>query len=234
MILDEIVKNPKVEEQEEKIVNEESNNSSSSQENKSTQNQDADKQEQPKKLNKKLINKINNDLISKNLNLEIEISKLREKLKTYENDFKTQIHSFEEKGNQKVKELKEELHKKFEEEAKILKLYGAQSFFEDFLSPFLNLKTAIDFGSNSNDPNVSNYVKGFSMLFAQLEAIMENFGITKIEPKVGDVYDSNTQQIYQLEVGEKDIILKIQSIGFKLHERVIKPALVIVGKNDDK
>ncbi|MXR10069.1 nucleotide exchange factor GrpE [Mesomycoplasma hyopneumoniae] len=183
---------------------------------------------------KDLENQIQN-LTTRNITLEIEAIKLKDKIKKLEEDFKSQVKTFEEKATQKVKELKLDLQKKLENEQDLLKKYSLQPFFEDFSSPFLNLKKAISYGLISQNPEISAYVKGFEMLVNQIENVMENFGLVKIYPKIGDFFDSSVHEIYEIKTGENDKILEVVSEGYKLHDRIVKTALVVVGKpNEEK
>ncbi|AAV27354.1 nucleotide exchange factor GrpE [Mesomycoplasma hyopneumoniae] len=183
---------------------------------------------------KDLENQIQN-LTTRNITLEIEAIKLKDKIKKLEEDFKSQVKTFEEKATQKVKELKLDLQKKLENEQDLLKKYSLQPFFEDFSSPFLNLKKAISYGLISQNPEISAYVKGFEMLVNQIENVMENFGLVKIYPKIGDFFDSSVHEIYEIKTGENDKIIEVVSEGYKLHDRIVKTALVVVGKpNEEK
>ncbi|AAZ53388.2 nucleotide exchange factor GrpE [Mesomycoplasma hyopneumoniae] len=183
---------------------------------------------------KDLENQIQN-LTTRNITLEIEAIKLKDKIKKLEEDFKSQVKTFEEKATQRVKELKLDLQKKLENEQDLLKKYSLQPFFEDFSSPFLNLKKAISYGLISQNPEISAYVKGFEMLVNQIENVMENFGLVKIYPKIGDFFDSSVHEIYEIKTGENDKILEVVSEGYKLHDRIVKTALVVVGKpNEEK
>ncbi|MXR10924.1 nucleotide exchange factor GrpE [Mycoplasma hyopneumoniae] len=183
---------------------------------------------------KDLENQIQN-LTTRNITLEIEAIKLKDKIKKLEEDFKSQVKTFEEKATQKVKELKLDLQKKLENEQDLLKKYSLQPFFEDFSSPFLNLKKAISYGLISQNPEISAYVKGFEMLVNQIENVMENFGLVKIYPKIGDFFDSSVHEIYEIKTGENDKIFEVVSEGYKLHDRIVKTALVVVGKpNEEK
>ncbi|WP_348602669.1 nucleotide exchange factor GrpE [Mesomycoplasma hyopneumoniae] len=183
---------------------------------------------------KDLENQIQN-LTTRNITLEIEAIKLKDKIKKLEEDFKSQVKTFEEKATQKVKELKLDLQKKLENEQDLLKKYSLQPFFEYFSSPFLNLKKAISYGLISQNPEISAYVKGFEMLVNQIENVMENFGLVKIYPKIGDFFDSSVHEIYEIKTGENDKILEVVSEGYKLHDRIVKTALVVVGKpNEEK
>ncbi|UIF67054.1 nucleotide exchange factor GrpE [Mesomycoplasma hyopneumoniae] len=183
---------------------------------------------------KDLENQIQN-LTTRNITLEIEAIKLKDKIKKLEEDFKSQVKTFEEKATQRVKELKLDLQKKLENEQDLLKKYSLQPFFEDFSSPFLNLKKAISYGLISQNPEISAYVKGFEMLVNQIENVMENFGLVKIYPKIGDFFDSSVHEIYEIKTGENDKIIEVVSEGYKLHDRIVKTALVVVGKpNEEK
>ncbi|MXR12767.1 nucleotide exchange factor GrpE [Mycoplasma hyopneumoniae] len=183
---------------------------------------------------KDLENQIQN-LTTRNITLEIEAIKLKDKIKKLEEDFKSQVKTFEEKATQKVKELKLDLQKKLENEQDLLKKYSLQPFFEDFSSPFLNLKKAISYGLISQNLEISAYVKGFEMLVNQIENVMENFGLVKIYPKIGDFFDSSVHEIYEIKTGENDKIIEVVSEGYKLHDRIVKTALVVVGKpNEEK
>ncbi|WHF53513.1 nucleotide exchange factor GrpE [Mesomycoplasma ovipneumoniae] len=173
-------------------------------------------------------------LTTKNISLEIESLKLKDKIKKIEDDFKSQVKIFEEKAAQKVKDIKSELQAKFENDQNHIKKYSLQPFFEEFISPFLNLKKAISYGLNTENPETSSYVKGFEMLVGQIENVMENFGITKIVPEIGGFFDSSVHEVYEVSDGEKDKISDIISIGYKLHDRVVKTALVVVGNTNEQ
>lgn len=174
------------------------------------------------------------NLTTKNITLEIDAIKLKDKIKKLEEDFKLQVKTFEEKATKKVKELKNDLQKKVENETELIKKYSLQPFFEEFSSPFLNLKKAISFGTASKNSEISAYVKGFEMLVNQIENVLENFGLVKIYPKIGDFFDSSVHEIYEIIKGDKDKILDVVSPGYKLHDRIVKTALVVVGKPDDQ
>lgn len=181
---------------------------------------------------KELEHQIQN-LTTKNISLEIEAVKLKDRIKKLEDDFKNQVKNFEEKAIIKVKDLKAEMQKKLEEDTLLVKKYSLQPFFEEFLSPFINLQKAISFGKNSENSEISAYVRGFEMLSAQIEDVMLNFGLVKIVPKIGDFFDPTIHEIHQLVEGEKDKIFEVAAIGYKLHDRTIKTALVMVGKPNE-
>lgn len=171
------------------------------------------------------------EFLEKIRDLESKILKLEAQHKIAEFEFKNKIQKLEAKSSERVEEIKKELYEKAKEEKENIKKFSLQKFLESFISPFSNLKSAIDFGVSTENPAVSNYVKGFEMLYKQLENVLESFGVQKIEPKKGEPFDSHFHSVYQVEdVSNNETIIEIKSIGYKLHDRVIKPALVIVGK----
>ncbi|WP_215744636.1 nucleotide exchange factor GrpE [Mesomycoplasma hyorhinis] len=177
------------------------------------------------------VKKKNEELISQLQALESKVIRLETQAKFAEFEFKNKIQQLESKSSLKVKEIKEEVHKKMEEEKENIKKFSLQKFLESFISPFSNLKSAIDFGSDADNAAVSNYVKGFAMLYRQLEKVLESFGLEKIEPKKGAEFDSHFHSVYHVEdISNNETIIEVKSIGYKLHDRVIKPALVVVGK----
>lgn len=49
----------------------------------------------------------------------------------------------------------------------------------------------------------------------------------------GAEFDSHFHSVYHVEdISNNETIIEVKSIGYKLHDRVIKPALVVVGKNN--
>ena len=65
--------------------------------------------------------------------------------------------------------------------------------------------------------------------------VFTRYGIIAIDPKVGDKFDPNCQEaLYRqpLADGASDnTVAAITKIGYKLHERTIRPALVGVFKS---
>ena len=56
-------------------------------------------------------------------------------------------------------------------------------------------------------------------------------------PKVGDKFDSRTMNAVDTEEGEKEnLVLKVYGNGYKLHDRIVRPAMVQVSvrKVDNK
>jgi molecular chaperone GrpE len=83
-----------------------------------------------------------------------------------------------------------------------------------------------------DDPKVKNYLVGFEYIYNQLQQAMENEGVKVIPIKVGDAFNVKTMNALEAveDEGPPDRIIKILSPGYQLHDRVVKPALVVVSK----
>ncbi len=173
-----------------------------------------------KKENKKLKDEIQ-ALINQNNSLKLEnqvnIATFQEKAKTFQEKAQVEINKFKNEFETKAKADQEEFKK-----------YASQKLFESIIQPLINIEIAIMAGKNQG-PDVSAYVLGFDMLMNQLFTELESFGLTKIVPSIGENFDPELHQAFATEDGETNKILKIKKNGFKLNDRIIQPATVVIG-----
>lgn len=169
------------------------------------------------------------------VSLNEQISTLNAKVISLEIENQSNIKSFQEKAltfqnkaQEELNKFKSSLSEKLEEDKKELKKYGNQKMLEAIIEPLLNIELAIKAGSNQEGA-VSAYVTGFGMLLNQLNAELESFGVTRIVPTVGEVFNPEIHwAISTRESEDKNKILEIKKAGYKLHDRVIKPATVVI------
>ena len=59
---------------------------------------------------------------------------------------------------------------------------------------------------------------------------MENEGVVEISPKVGDKFSPDTMNAVETmeSEGEENLVLDVHVKGYKLHDRLIRPANVTV------
>ncbi|WP_051617845.1 nucleotide exchange factor GrpE [Mycoplasmopsis iners] len=173
--------------------------------------------------------KLKNDLLIKDItirNISASLSHSEEQLRLALEDVKKA------KEAQVVERLtlpKEELEK--------IKLYAMQKFFDDFLTPYSTLKMAFDAASNSDNPEVKNYTLGFNMVLNMVENVLNDYGIVEFVPQLNSEFDPETSKIIEQIVDDSqkaNTIIKVKQNGYKLHERVLKPALVIATKHSEK
>jgi molecular chaperone GrpE len=108
--------------------------------------------------------------------------------------------------------------------------YRSEGFIDNLIPALdafhIALKNPVD------DPKVKNYLVGFEYIYNQLQQAMENEGVKVIPIKVGDAFNVKTMNALEAveDEGPPDRIIKILSPGYQLHDRVVKPALVVVSK----
>lgn len=166
-------------------------------------------------------------------NLLSKIQKLESEKQLSEQIFKAKAEEMAKNAATKVEILKEEIKNKAKEDVDYKTKYAIQKLVEDLLSPLNNLYVAVETGAKSNDAAVSAYVKGFQMLISQILNTLEAHGVYAIDPKEGDLFNPefhHAQEVLEDVTFKKDQIIKVISRGYKLQDRVLKPAIVIVAK----
>jgi molecular chaperone GrpE len=119
--------------------------------------------------------------------------------------------------------LKREMDKKVSEIGDFAKI----SLLTDLIPIIDNFCKAIE--HVPEDQKDKDWVVGVFHIKKQLEDFMAQNGLEKIET-VGQPFDHNLHEAVGQEEGEKDIVLKEVSSGYKLNGQVIIPAKVIVGE----
>lgn len=106
--------------------------------------------------------------------------------------------------------------------------YRAEGFIEELL-PVLDSFYAV-LKNEPTDPNLKNYLIGFQYIYKNLVSALENEGVTEITPKVGDKFSPDTMNAVETKEtdGEENIVLDVHVKGYKLHDRLIRPANVTV------
>ena len=111
--------------------------------------------------------------------------------------------------------------------------YASQNLTEKLIPSFEMFSMVIESVDNL-PPEVAPYVQGFSMIYRQMVQALESEGVSEIVVKVGDKYDYKIHSAMETqEVTDDalvDTVTKVIRKGYKIHDRLIKPATVIVGK----
>lgn len=155
--------------------------------------------------------------------LRAENEKLLEKVKDIDDKFKRALAEGE---NTRIRMRKQV------EDAKI---FGIQSFCKDILDVADVLTTAIETVPkdqvNSNEI-LKNLFTGVEMTEQQLQAVFRRHGLTKINP-LGEKFNPNEHQaMFEAEIPGKEpgTVSVVTKVGYKLHDRTIRAAMVGVVK----
>ena len=132
--------------------------------------------------------------------------------------------------------------RRYEKEKDDLSTYVISNFAKEMLSVLDNLQRAmevsekIDIEDKSIDSNTRNFIEGIQLTEKQLNSIFEKFKITKLK-SLNVKFDPNIHQaMFEIENDDVDegTILQVVQEGFKIDDRLLRPALVGVSKKLSK
>ena len=87
---------------------------------------------------------------------------------------------------------------------------------------------------NDLTDELSKFLAGFKMMYASLMEILKNYGVEEIS-RQGEVFDSKLEEALMtdnLDEYDEDIVTEVLLKGYKLRDRVIRPASVKINKKD--
>jgi len=150
-----------------------------------------------------------------------------------------------EKANEEIEKLKAEvnhwkneyyrayadtknLRNNLEQDYKNALKYRSEGFIEELLPILDSFHMAL--ANEPSDPTLKNYLTGFQYVYRNMVAVLENEGVSELVPEVGKKFDPNTMDAVDTVEGDQDnVVLKVYGCGYKLHDRIIRPAKVQVG-----
>ena len=155
-----------------------------------------------------------------------EEAKLREKIAKLEadcNQWKNEYY----RAYADMKNLRDSIEKDHRE---VLK-YRAAGFIEDLLPILDGFHMALSIETTSQE--MKNFLTGFEFIYRNMVSVLEAEGVNEVSPKVGDKFDPNSMSALEtkFDEGEPNRVLKVNAKGYKLHDRLIRPAIVVVSTN---
>ncbi|MDC1366114.1 nucleotide exchange factor GrpE [Pelagibacterales bacterium] len=132
--------------------------------------------------------------------------------------------------------------RRYEKEKEDLSAYIISNFAKEMLSVLDNLQRAIEVSSKINteddkiDKNTLDFIEGVKLTEKQLNSINEKFKITKVD-SLNNKFDPNMHQaMFEIENDDEEegTILQVVQDGFKIEDRLLRPALVGVSKKKSK
>ena len=160
-----------------------------------------------------------------------EIKKLKKELE----DKDKQITELNEKIKYNQAELINYRKRKEEEVANRLK-YANQDLISELILILDNFERAIRLDDNNLTDELSKFLKGFKMMYASFDDVLKKYGLEEIEAEHKE-YDPNTMEALMTDSDKnyKDgEVLEVLLKGYRLKDRVIRPASVRVNKLDDE
>lgn len=147
-------------------------------------------------------------------------------------NLKSQIEILQDKLLRTIAES-ENTRKRLEKTILETRDYAIFSFAKDLLTVIDNLARALDHKPQNVSAEVGNIITGVEMTKTELVNILKKHGLEPIEPIAGDKFDYNIHHaISQIESNEQpqDSIITVMQLGYKIKDRLLRPAAVQVAK----
>jgi molecular chaperone GrpE len=147
--------------------------------------------------------------------LEEQLSKAQEEAKKYFNNWHRAEADFQ---NYK---------RRTEQEREELRRYGNVSVIINLLPVLDDFERA--FASLDSHLAGLSWFDGMLLIYRKLRQLLENTGVTPIETE-GQPFDPRFHEAVAHVEGEEGKVISEVQRGYKLHDRVLRPAMVVVGK----
>jgi molecular chaperone GrpE len=156
--------------------------------------------------------------------------------------FNNEIAQLTEKNNELLDKYKralaegENLRNRLTKQISEAKLFGIQSFCKDLLDVADVLGKATETipkeEISDKNPHLKGLYEGLKMTEAQLQSVFKRHGLEPVNP-LNEKFNPNFHEaLFQQDIAGKEsgTVVVVSKIGYKLHDRVIRPALVGVSK----
>jgi molecular chaperone GrpE len=148
------------------------------------------------------------------------------------NEYKSQLAKSEE---QKIYQLAEmdNLQRRTKRDIENAYKFSLEKFIKELLPVKDSLETALDHAKAEEQESA---LSGIQLTLKQLQTLLEKNGVKSIEP-TGQAFDSHFHEAMLAEENAKlapNTIIRVLQKGYLLHERLIRPALVVVVKAKEK
>ena len=106
--------------------------------------------------------------------------------------------------------------------------YGVERIAESLVPVMDSLQAAL--ATDSTDPTTLR--SGVEITLKQLQAAFEKAGLAEIEPAEKDKFDPHFHQAMTAVEADADpnTVVQVMQKGYRLHDRLVRPALVTVAK----
>ena len=119
-----------------------------------------------------------------------------------------------------------------EQEKIIMFKYEGESFIKQILEVIDDFERAIKMDDNDLSDEVSNFLKGFKMIYTRLISVLDNLEVKEIEVE-GKEFDPNYAEAILTDHDEnkpENVVLEVLKKGYMYKDKLIRPAMVKVNK----
>ena len=129
----------------------------------------------------------------------------------------------------------ENLRKSIEKDHREALRYRAEGFIEKLIQPLDGFHMALKMEPKS--PEMAAFLQGFSYIYQNIINSLESEGLKEMNPTVDQKFDESW--MYAIDTvecpdKEENLVVNVYARGYKLHDRIIRPAMVYVSTKKKK
>ena len=157
----------------------------------------------------------------------------------FEQDAVVQLQSQVDDANSRLLRSQAELdnfRKRSRREMEDQRRYAQFPIVSDLLTVVDNLDRAVQATGQAETDNQQGLQEGVHLVTDQLKSILERHHCQMIEVREGDVFDPNCHEAVSQHPSEDHpagSVLFVTQTGYQLHERIVRPAQVVVSTRAD-
>ena len=103
---------------------------------------------------------------------------------------------------------------------------------EKFAGELLQVKDSLELGLDAGEADAAKLQEGSALTLKVLTSALQKFSIEEVDP-LGEAFDPNLHQAMTTEESgehEPNTVIRVMQKGYTLHERLLRPAMVIVSR----
>lgn len=134
----------------------------------------------------------------------------------------------------RAKAEEDNVRRRTEKEVANSRKFAVEGFAKEMLNVYDSLKLAVAVEvAEDADEAVKSIHEGVDITLKQLQSVFSKFSLTEISPEVGEKLDPNLHQAMSV-ISADDVasgcVVNVIQVGFQLHDRLLRPAMVIVAQ----
>lgn len=141
-----------------------------------------------------------------------------------------ELKEFKDKYYRAIAEM-DNMRKRLQNEKQDMISFAIENLITEFLSPLDNLENALGFTNQMSEETLL-WSQGFQMILTQFRDVLSNHGISTYH-STGKKFDPHLHEAVEMEEtndAEEGTIIKELAKGYKLNNRIIRAARVVVAK----
>jgi molecular chaperone GrpE len=160
------------------------------------------------------------------------ITTLEDQIKQINQEYVGKVQEKTEQANVQLKQKMDELNIKAAQELENIKKYGLEKQLGSLIDIVSQFEMALSY--KPTDEKIANYQSGFMMFLNMLKNLLIELHVNEININVGDEFNAEYMECIEFVPNPQlkdNHVAKIITKGYRLHDRVIKTAVVYVVRN---